>query len=98
MLGNKELVKQLTFEDILYNTTLVDESEAAVKAVVKNRRGRLTGRCSSDSLDKDSLYPALRSGLLKKVEAQAAPRVTLKTDPKEKEKGVRAMVTIRRSQ
>lgn len=96
MLGNKELVKQLTFEDVLYNTTLVDEREAAVKAVVKNRRGRLTARCSSDSLDKDSLYPALRSGLLKKVEAQAAPRVTLKTDSKEK--GVRAMVNRRRSQ
>lgn len=40
MLGNKDLVKQLTSKNMLcnYTTNLVDESEAAVKAIIQNRR------------------------------------------------------------
>lgn len=39
LLGNKDLVKRLTSKNLLsnYTSTLVDESEAAVKAIVQNR-------------------------------------------------------------
>jgi hypothetical protein len=71
LLGDKELVKQITSKNMFpnYSTTLVDETEAAVKAIIKNKGGT-----------EFSLYPALRSEPLNKVEAQEASWVTLKAD------------------
>lgn len=86
LLGNRELVKQLTSKSVFFNysSTLVDESEAAVKAIVKNRRGS-ENMLFQTCLDKERHCSAHRSGLIKKVEAQEVPRVTLKLDSKEED-------------
>lgn len=85
LLGNKELVKQLTSKSMFsnYNTTLEFESEAAVKAIVKNRRGNENDMLFQSCLNKQRHHPARRNGLIKKVEVQEVPRVTLKADSKE---------------
>nr|XP_014699892.2 uncharacterized protein LOC106833243 [Equus asinus] len=96
LLGNKDLVKRLTSKNMLssYTTTFVDDSEAAVKAIVQNR-GWENMMLFRLSLDKDRLCSALNSDLLKKVEAQAAPRAILKADSKKE--SVRTTVKISRS-
>lgn len=85
LLGNKDLAKRLTSKNMLsnYTSTLVDESEAAVKAIVQNTRGWKKNKMLFRlSLEKNMLYPPFSSSLMKKVEAQPASRVTLKADSK----------------
>ncbi|XP_032698981.1 uncharacterized protein LOC116858339 [Lontra canadensis] len=98
LLGNKDLVKHLTSKSLLsnYTSTMVDESEAAVKAIVQNRRGwEKDTMIFRLSLDKNRLYPSLSSSLLKKVEARPASRATLRANSKtENEK---TTVKIKRS-
>ncbi|CAM9710998.1 unnamed protein product [Rangifer tarandus platyrhynchus] len=74
LLGNKDLVKRLTSKNMLsnYTTTFVDESEAAVKSIIQNRReGEKNKVPFRLSLDKDRLYPSIAS------------RATLKADSKD---------------
>lgn len=82
LLGNKELVKQLTSKSMFFNycTTLEDKSEAAVKAIVKNRRGSENNMLFQSCLDKERHCLALRNGLIKK--AQEVLRADSKEDPK----------------
>jgi len=98
LLGNKDLVKRLTSKNLLsnYTSTLVDESEAAVKAIVQNKRGWEKNKMIFRlSLDKNRLYPPLGSSLLKKVEAWPASSTALKANSTKE--NVRATVKIRRS-
>lgn len=84
LLGNKELVKLLTNKSSFstYSTTLVDDSEAAVKAIVEKRvEGRKNKMLFRFNLNKDTLYPAVRSGLLK--DCQAASTVIPKANSKD---------------
>ncbi|XP_070334175.1 uncharacterized protein [Odocoileus virginianus] len=86
LLGNKDLVKRLTSKNMLsnYTTTFVDESEAAVKSIIQNRReGEKNKMPFRLSLDKDRLYPS------------TASRATLKADSKDESE--RATVNIRGS-
>lgn len=86
LLGNKDLVKRLTSKNMLsnYTTTFVDESEAAVKSIIQNRReGEKNKVPFRLSLDKDRLYPS------------TASRATLKADLKDESE--RATVNIRGS-
>lgn len=70
----------------------MDESEAAVKAIVQNRRGWNKNKMLFRLiLDKDRLYTLLSNSLLKK-EAQPAFRITLKAVSKKE--SVRATVKI----
>lgn len=87
LLGNKELVKQLTSKSMFSNycTILEDESEAAVKAIIKNRRRSENNMIFQSCLDKERHCPARRNGLIKKAEAQEVPRVTLKANSKEED-------------
>lgn len=86
LLGNKDLVRQLTSQNKLSNSTstVVDQSETAVKAILQARAGR-QGRSP----------PALTEGPLDPAQAQAAARGTSKADLK-KERWMRA-VTLRGS-
>ena len=86
LLGNKDLVKRLTSKNMLsnYTTTFVDESEAAVKSIIQNRReGEKNKMLFRLCLDKDRLYPS------------TASRATLKADSKDA--SGRATVHIRGS-
>lgn len=86
LIGNKDLVNRLTSKNMLsnYTTTFVDESEAAVKAIIQNRReGEKNKMPFRLSLDKDRLYPS------------TASRATLKVDSKDESE--RGTVNIRGS-
>ena len=79
LLGNKDLVKRLTSRNKLsnYTTTLVDDSEAAVKAIVQNRRGwEKSTVLFGAGLDKDRIYPPTASRATLKPHSEDESRRT----------------------
>lgn len=85
LLGNKDLVRQITSQNKLLNYTSaeVDESAAAVKAIVQARtekEGRMRLGCSASG---DRSPPVLDEGPADPAQAWAPPRATLKADPRQ---------------
>lgn len=93
LLGHKELVKWLTSKGSFstYSTTLVDDSEAAVKTIVEKRAEKERNKMLFN-LHKNTPYPAVRRGVLKDFQAISTPNLKTST----KEEGRSTPLKIRR--
>ncbi|KAF6078221.1 hypothetical protein HJG60_009100 [Phyllostomus discolor] len=84
LLGNKDLVRQLTSQNKLlnYTSSMVDESEAAVKAIIQARAGKECRMRLRGSAGGDRSPSVLSEGPLYQLQAQAPapPLASLKAD------------------